>query len=125
LQDRWLSFTLGKEISMKDTGIPIDWLDGSSKTVEIGHLNSNSQQCGGHCGVPGTYHGQYAYKTECTICGYVYGTNGTDMFEKRCLECQERAPGIRYLGRLLKNELFLMSRNKTELYSIWQNESEN
>ena len=81
---------------MKDTGIPIDWLDGSSETVEIGYINPNGQQCGGHCGVPGTDHGQYAYKTECTICGYVYGTNCTDMFERRCPECQEGAPGIRY-----------------------------
>ncbi|MCF8137898.1 MAG: hypothetical protein K9K63_11370 [Desulfotignum sp.] len=81
---------------MNETDIPIEWLDGSGETVEIGYLNPNGQQCAGHCGVPGTDHGPYAYKTECTICGYVYGTNGSDMFERHCPECQGGAPGIRY-----------------------------
>ncbi len=63
----------------------------------FGHyLNPNGQQCYGHCGVAGTDHGQYAYKTECTCCGYVYGTNGTDMHERKCPECQKGAPGIRF-----------------------------
>ena len=88
--------TLGEAINMNETDILIEWLDGSGETVEIGYLNPNGQQCAGHCGVTGTDHGQYAYKTECKICGYVYGTNGTDMFERRCPECQGGAPGIRY-----------------------------
>jgi hypothetical protein len=46
--------------------------------------------------VAGADHGQYAYKIECTICGYVYGANGSDMDERRCPECQGGAPGIRY-----------------------------
>lgn len=74
----------------------IDWQEGNGETVEIGYLNPNGQQCARHCGVRGTDHGQYAYKTECTICGYVYGTNGTDMFERKCRECQGGSPGIRY-----------------------------
>ncbi len=53
------------------------------------HLNPNGQQCYGHCGVSGTDHGQYAYKTECTICGYGYGSNGSDVFERRCPKCQK------------------------------------
>ena len=69
---------------------------GNGETVEIGYLNPNGQQFSGHCGVPGTDPGQYAYKTDCTIFGYVYGTNGTDMFERRCPKCQGGAPGIRY-----------------------------
>ena len=81
---------------MKDTDLLIQWQDGSGESVEIGYLNPHSQQCCGHCGVPGTDHGQYAYKTECTICGYVYGTNGSDMYEKRCPECQKGAAGIKY-----------------------------
>ncbi|WP_160166942.1 hypothetical protein [Desulfotignum phosphitoxidans] len=38
---------------MNKTDIPIEWRDGSGETVEIGYLNPNGQQCGGHCGVPG------------------------------------------------------------------------
>ena len=87
---------LGEEINMNDIDIQIQWQDGSGEFVEIGHFNPNGQQCCGHCGVSGTDHGQYAYKTECTICGYVYGTNGSDMYERRCPECQEGAAGIKY-----------------------------
>jgi hypothetical protein len=91
-----LDSNLAQLSSLYKTDIQIEWLDGSGETVEIGYLNPNGQQCGGHCGVPGTDHVQYAYKTECIMCGYVYGTNGTDMFERRCPECQGGAPGIRY-----------------------------
>jgi hypothetical protein len=83
-------------MSMNETDIHIEWKDGGGESVEIGYLNPNGQQCCGHCGVPGTDHGQYAYKTECTYCGYVYGTNGSDMHERKCPECQNGAPGIRY-----------------------------
>jgi hypothetical protein len=68
---------------MDKVDIHIEWQEGNGESVEIGYLNPNGQQCCGHCGVPGTDHGQYAYKTECTYCGYVYGTNGTDMHERR------------------------------------------
>jgi hypothetical protein len=88
---------LGEKINMKDTDLLIQWRDRSGDSVEIGYLNPNGQQCCGHCGVRGTDHGQYAYKTECTICGYVYGTNGSDMFERRCPECQKGAAGIKLL----------------------------
>ena len=85
---------------MKDKDTIIQWQDGSDESnddsLEVGYFNINYQQCGGHCGVPGTDEGQYAYKTECNICGYVYGTNGPDMYERRCPECQEGTPGIRY-----------------------------
>ena len=64
---------------MNETDMQIQWQDGSGESVEIGYFNHNGQQCCGHCGVQGTDHGQYAYKTECTICGYVYGTNETGM----------------------------------------------
>jgi len=49
---------------MNDIDMPIQWQEGSGETVEIGYYNPNGQQCCGHCGVSGTDHGQYAYKTE-------------------------------------------------------------
>ena len=87
---------------MNDIDMQIQWQDGSGESVEIGYLNPHDPQCCGHCGVSGTDHGQYAYKTECTICGYVYGTNGSDMYERRCPECQEGAAGIKYWKTLNK-----------------------
>jgi rubredoxin len=87
---------LGRKIIMSKTDIPVQWQNGSGESVEIGYLNRNGQQCCGHCGVSGTDYMQYAYKTECTICGYVYGTNASDMDERRCPEFQGGAPGIKY-----------------------------
>jgi len=86
---------------MNETDSQIEWHDGSGESVDIGYLNFSGQQCCGHCGVAGTDHYQYAYKTECTICGFVYGTNGSDMHERLCPESQKGAPGIRY-WRIIK-----------------------
>ena len=72
------------------------WQSGDGTSTEIGFFNANGQQCCGHRGVPGTDHLQYAYKVECTRCGVVYGANGSDLFERKCPECQGGAPGIRY-----------------------------
>jgi hypothetical protein len=75
------------------------WQSGSGHSVQIGYVNPNRQRCCGHRGVSGTDHEQYAYKVECTECGYVYGANGSDMHARLCPECQGGAPGIRYWGR--------------------------
>jgi hypothetical protein len=78
---RCSALALGGAINMNETDSLIEWHDGSGENVEIGYLNFNGQQCCGHCGVAGTDHNQYAYKTECTICGYVYGTN---VYSREC-----------------------------------------
>lgn len=72
------------------------WQSGNGQHVQIGVVNRNGQRCCGHHGVLGTDHGQYAYKVDCTVCGFVYGANGSDMHERLCPECQGGAPGIRY-----------------------------
>jgi len=74
------------------------WQNGEGPTVQIGYVNQNGQRCCGHRGVPGNDHLQYAYKVECTICGYVYGANGSDTHDRLCPECQHGTPGIRYWG---------------------------
>ncbi len=74
------------------------WRSGSSPSTRIGYVNPNGQRCCGTRGVPGTDHLQYAYKIECDHCGYVYGSNGTDISERNCPECGQGAPGIRYWG---------------------------
>lgn len=81
---------------MRKNGLDWTWESGSGLSVQVGYVNSQGQRCCGHRGVPGTDHEQYAYKVECTKCGYVYGANGTDVHERRCPECQRGAPGIRY-----------------------------
>ena len=67
---------------------------GNGSTTQIGYVNKNKQKCCGQRGVAGTDHGQYVYHMECLVCGHVYGANGSDIFERRCPNCQSGAPGI-------------------------------
>ena len=60
------------------------------ETTEIGYVNKNKQKCYGQRGVAGTDYGQLAYRMECLKCGYVYGANGSDIFERKCPKCQGR-----------------------------------
>jgi len=74
----------------------VEWPEGNGESVQFGYYNRNGQQCCGHCGVKGTDHGQYAYKTECSICEFVNRANGSDMHERKCPECQGGKPCIKY-----------------------------
>jgi len=75
-----------------------NWQSGGGPSTQIGFVNRNGQRCCGHRGIAGNDHLQYAYKIECLHCGFVYGGNGTDMFERRCPSCQGGAEGIRFWG---------------------------
>lgn len=69
---------------------------GSSETTTIGYINRNQQMCAGHRGMPGTDHGQVSYRILCmhTACGALYGANGTDIFQRKCPDCQGGATGL-------------------------------
>jgi hypothetical protein len=69
---------------------------GGGPTTRIGYESTGGQRCHGTLGVPGTDHGQFAFKLECTHCGCVYGANGSDIHLRNCPACQGGAPGIRY-----------------------------
>ncbi len=72
---------------------------GEGNAPKIGFLSRNSQKCHGKLGVAGNDHMQYAYRLECLNCGYVYGANGSDIFERKYPECQGGESGIRYWMR--------------------------
>ena len=69
---------------------------GSGTTTQIGYVNRNKQRCEGTRGVAGTDHGALAYKMVCLngVCKHVYGSNGTQVFERKCPKCQNGLPGI-------------------------------
>jgi len=71
---------------------------GSTSTTTIGYINRNSQKVHGTRGIGGTDHGAYSYKLECleVDCGYEYGANGTDIFQRKCPRCQGGNEGIEY-----------------------------
>ena len=60
------------------------FVSGDTRTTQIGYVNRNQQRCDGHRGVAGTDHGQRSYRMHCLVCGYTYGANGTDVFQRRC-----------------------------------------
>jgi len=70
--------------------------DGATKTTQIGYINKNNQQNMGTKGVDGSDHYQKAYKLKCLKCGCEYGANGTDIWLRKCPDCQKGNPGIPY-----------------------------
>lgn len=73
-----------------------EFTSGITETTQVGYVNRNNQRCGGHRGVLGTDYGQFAYRMECLepACGFIYGANSTDEFQRKCPRCQGRSDGI-------------------------------
>ena len=76
----------------------MDYQSGSRPTTQIGYINRKQQRCEGHRGVKGNDHCQWSYKMRCLIehCGYEYGANGSDVFQRKCPRCQGGRDGIPY-----------------------------
>jgi hypothetical protein len=70
------------------------YVDGTARTTKIGYINRNNQENYGHCGESGTDHNSYAYKLKCLDCHNEYWANGTDIFHRKCPNCQGGSPGI-------------------------------
>jgi Zn finger protein HypA/HybF involved in hydrogenase expression len=47
-------------------------------------------------GLSGNDHLQFIYVLRCEACGHEYGANGSDIFQRRCPNCQGGKPGLRY-----------------------------
>jgi hypothetical protein len=82
---------------LKRTGRSMErFISGTTETTQMGFVNRNNQRCGGHRGVGGTDYGQLAYRMECLEpgCDFIYGANGTDVFQRKCPRCQGGADGL-------------------------------
>jgi hypothetical protein len=66
------------------------------ETTRPGYVNRNSQVVIRNTNLPGTDHGQTVYQLACVTCGHVYGANGSDIFERKCPNCQGGADGLPY-----------------------------
>ena len=66
------------------------------ESVRPGHINKNGQKNLGRREPPlsGTDHGQFVYVMNCTVCGFVYGANGSDIHLRKCPKCRKGKPGI-------------------------------
>ena len=62
------------------------------KTTETGYINRNNQINQGRTDEPGTDNGQWFYRMKCQNCGHTYKANGTDIFQRKCPNCQGGRP---------------------------------
>ena len=53
----------------------------------LGYVNKNKQENMGCLNTAGTHMNQMAYKMKCQVCGYVYESNGCDIFLRKCPKC--------------------------------------
>lgn len=47
-------------------------------------------------GLPGTEDGQTVYQMACSVCGHVYGANGSDIHARRCPQHDHGGAGLNY-----------------------------
>lgn len=58
------------------------------KTTEKGYINKNRQKNNGKTNKLGTDYGQWFYEMECLNCEHKYYANGTDIWQRKCPQCQ-------------------------------------
>jgi hypothetical protein len=68
----------------------------SQETTKIGYVNRNGQVVIRNTGKPGTDHNQKIYQLGCSECGNVYGSNGSDIFERKCPAHDDGEPGLAF-----------------------------
>jgi hypothetical protein len=68
-------------------------------TTKSGYVNRNGQVVIRSSGLPGSDHLQTVYQLGCSVCGHVYGANGTDIHLRLCPQCQSGAPGLDYQSK--------------------------
>jgi hypothetical protein len=64
------------------------------RTANAGYRNRHAQIVLYDTGIPGTDYRQRIYALQCEICGHVYGTNGSDIFQRKCPAHQNGEPGL-------------------------------
>ena len=64
------------------------------RTTSPGYKNRNDQVVLEKTQFVGTDRNQFVYVLECTRCGKRYGANGSDIWERKCPNCQGGNPGI-------------------------------
>jgi len=63
-------------------------------TTRPGYINRNRQEVVAKTGLQGNDHNQVVYLLKCRTCGARYGANGSDIFQRRCPDCDGGRPGL-------------------------------
>ncbi len=66
----------------------------SKGTTKIGYINENGQMVIRDTGESGTDYGARKFQLACSRCGHNYGANSTDIWERKCPNCQGGAEGL-------------------------------
>ena len=67
--------------------------NGNNRTVnttEIGYVNKNNQRNNGRRSKSDNHYNQWFYELECLNCGHKYNANGSDIWLRKCPNCQAR-----------------------------------
>lgn len=62
------------------------------KSTEAGYVNKKNQKNLGKTSKPGTDNNQRFYQMECLDCGHQYFANGSDIWQRKCPNCQGGQP---------------------------------
>jgi hypothetical protein len=65
-------------------------------STRTGYVNHRGQVVIRNTGLPGTDRGQTVYQLGCSVCGHVYGANGSDIHLRRCPLHDRGRPGLAY-----------------------------
>ena len=66
----------------------------STESTEPGYRNRNGQVVICDTGLAGNDRNQRVYEIECARCRHRYGANGSDIWQRRCPECDGGRPGL-------------------------------
>jgi hypothetical protein len=66
----------------------------AGRTTTPGFINRNSQRVIRKTDLPGNDHQQRVYELECGHCSTRYGSNGSDIFQRKCPSCMSGRPGL-------------------------------
>ena len=77
-----LAFIIFRKVRMKNV----------TKSTETGYINKNNQRNNGCTYTHGTDYNQKFYSMECLSCGHKYRANGTDIWQRKCPQCQGGKP---------------------------------
>lgn len=64
----------------------------AAKWTGVGSVNNNNQRNNGQTDEPGTDNRQWFYEMECLNCGHKYKANGSDIWQRKCPNCQGGRP---------------------------------
>lgn len=85
-------------------GLDYDGNTGTVKTTETGYVNKNNQRNNGRKGKSDNHYNQWFYELECLNCGYKYNANDSDIWLRKCPNCQAKT-SERYEGHKTTREV--------------------